>query len=152
MSDRLIVLSEEDTKPPKPWYKEGLRFKCTECGQCCTGAPGFVWVTDEEIEKIANFLKLSIQEFTKTFLRKVDGRVSLREMPKSFDCVFLRNKRCSIYPVRPTQCKTFPWWSTMLSSEEAWREAAGWCEGISEEAPVVPYETIAEGLQSNNKK
>lgn len=151
MSDRLTVLSEANTKPPEPWYKKGLRFKCTECGQCCTGAPGFVWVTEEEIERIANFLKISIKEFTKTYLRKVDGRVSLREMPKSFDCVFLHNKRCSIYPVRPTQCKTFPWWSTMLSSEEAWREAASWCEGINDEAPIVHYEAIAESLENKSK-
>ena len=33
----------------KPWYAEGLRFKCTECGQCCTGAPGYVWVNEEEV-------------------------------------------------------------------------------------------------------
>jgi Fe-S-cluster containining protein len=37
----------------KPWYKEGLRFKCTACGDCCTGAPGFVWVNKEEMEALA---------------------------------------------------------------------------------------------------
>ena len=27
------------------WYRDGLRFECTRCGACCTGAPGYVWVT-----------------------------------------------------------------------------------------------------------
>ena len=28
----------------EPWYRDGLRFACTRCGACCTGAPGYVWV------------------------------------------------------------------------------------------------------------
>jgi hypothetical protein len=36
-----------------PWYKDGLRFTCTGCGDCCTGAPGYVWVNKEEIEALA---------------------------------------------------------------------------------------------------
>ena len=36
-----------------PWYSEGLTFTCSQCGDCCTGAPGAVWVTDEELVAIA---------------------------------------------------------------------------------------------------
>ena len=35
--------------PKFPWYAAGLRFFCTQCGDCCSGAPGFVWVNEEEI-------------------------------------------------------------------------------------------------------
>ena len=38
------------------WYRGGLRFSCTQCGKCCSGAPGYVWVTKDEIEQIAAFL------------------------------------------------------------------------------------------------
>ena len=42
----------------EPWFKDGLRFKCTQCGDCCTGAPGYVWVNQEEIEALAREVKL----------------------------------------------------------------------------------------------
>ena len=37
----------------KPWYADGLQFECTQCGDCCTGAPGYVWVNKSEIEALA---------------------------------------------------------------------------------------------------
>ena len=68
-----------------PWYSKGLRFECTGCGQCCTGAPGYVWVNDQEIEEIALFLNLSKEEFSRLYLRRVNGELSLLELPKTYD-------------------------------------------------------------------
>ena len=132
-------------KDEKPWYSEGLRFKCTECGECCTGGPGYCWVTDEEISAIADYLKMDLKKFQRRYLRYVTGRYSLVET-KNYDCIFLKDKKCTIYPVRPTQCRTFPWWAQNLSSPEAWEEAAKRCEGISKEAPIVPLKTIESQL------
>jgi Fe-S-cluster containining protein len=128
--------------PPSPWYAEGLHFECTGCGQCCTGSPGYIWVSEEEIEQIAAFLNLTIDDFARLYLRRVKGRFSLLEMPKSYDCIFLKDKKCTIYSVRPTQCRTFPWWPQLLESPEEWRKAARGCEGICPEAPLVPLKTI----------
>lgn len=124
------------------WYKDGLKFSCTECGKCCGGRPGYVWMTLEEIERIANYLNESIEVFTKKYLRKVHGRWSLLEYSKSYNCIFLKDNRCSVYPVRPVQCRTFPWWPENLSSREAWEEAALECEGIRDDAPIVPFDEI----------
>ena len=41
----------------EPWYEDGLRFRCTRCGACCTGSPGFVWVNAEELADIAEYKK-----------------------------------------------------------------------------------------------
>ena len=41
--------------PDSPWYRDGLAFSCTRCGACCTGGPGYVWVSPEEIEELARF-------------------------------------------------------------------------------------------------
>lgn len=128
----------------EPWYANGLRFECTGCGQCCTGAPGYIWVDEQEIQQIAAFLKLSLEEFSRRYLRRVKGRLSLLELPKTYDCIFLKDKKCQIYPVRPTQCRTFPWWPQNLKSEKEWKEAARYCEGICPDAPVVPLETIEQ--------
>lgn len=144
-SNRLQVLPPEEEQSSSPWYAQGLRFKCTECGKCCTGGPGYAWVNDQEIQKMADYLKISLKDFGRKYLRFVNGRYALIEK-RNYDCIFLKDKRCTIYPVRPQQCRTFPWWAQNLSSPEAWREAAQDCEGISEEAPVVPYETIYSQL------
>lgn len=138
-----------------PWYSEGLRFKCTGCGQCCSGGPGYTWVSDEEIERIANHLNLSIEEFGGRYLRYIDGRYALLEKYQKqsdvYDCIFLKDKKCTIYEVRPTQCKTFPWWQQNLDTLEDWQEAASYCEGISLESPLVSFETIQEQLQENGE-
>lgn len=133
-------------KEPSPWYANGLQFSCTGCGQCCTGAPGYIWVNLNEIEAIAAHLELSVKEFSARFLRRINGRLSLLEMPKTYDCIFLKDKKCQIYSVRPTQCRTFPWWPQLLKSEEDWKEAAKFCEGIQPQAPIIPLETIEEQL------
>jgi len=138
MSDKLKVV--------QPWYADGLRFECTQCGQCCTGAPGYTWVSKEEIATIAEHLGMNVETFSNAYIRRVDTRFSLLEHPKSYDCVFLKDNKCSIYSVRPKQCQTFPWWPNNLNSKESWLEAAKWCEGINPEAPTVPRETIENQL------
>ncbi len=130
-----------------PWYKEGLKFKCTGCGQCCTGAPGYVWVTEVEMAAMAQFLQISLQQFKRTYTRQRDNRYALIEKKsENHNCVFLEEKRCQIYPVRPSQCRTFPWWKENLVSQESWALAAKSCEGINDEAPLVSYEEIKSTL------
>jgi Fe-S-cluster containining protein len=142
----LKVIQNSSPTNNLPWYKEGLPFECTGCGQCCTGSPGYIWVSEEEIQNIAEHLNLTVKEFSRLYLRWVKGRLSLLEMPKSYDCIFLKDKKCQIYLVRPTQCRTYPWWPQNLTSEKEWQEAASFCEGIRKSAPVVPFETIEEQL------
>ncbi len=127
----------------KAWYKDGLRFQCTGCGKCCTGSPGYVWVTVEEIEEIAQFLNISIDEFADRYLRQVNGDFALKEHVTTYACVFLDGTKCSIYPVRPEQCKTFPWWVQNLASKEDWEKAGRYCEGINHpDAPLISFQTI----------
>lgn len=135
-------------KPLDVWYKDGLRFKCTGCGECCTGAPGYVWLTDEDIDRLATHFKLTKEDFLKTHTRYVNGRYSLKESPPSYDCVFLQGKRCTIYDARPKQCRTFPFWPANLASKQAWNAAATYCEGINaEDAPLIPASLITKTLE-----
>lgn len=130
----------------KPWYHEGLQFECTGCGGCCTGAPGFIWVTEEEIETIADHLGLSTDQFSKKYVRVAEGKYSLKETQPNNDCVFLKDKKCSIYEVRPIQCRTFPFWTTLLKSKADWENAAKSCEGIilcpNSKVKKIPFEEI----------
>ena len=129
----------------KPWYREGLSFSCTRCGDCCTGVPGYVWVEPTEIEALAKHLGLSVDSFGERYLRKVGRRYSLIEKPGG-DCVFF-DKGCSVYPARPTQCRTFPFWRSNLKSERAWDEIADeWpCIGQGKLFPVEEIEVLKRG-------
>ncbi len=138
-------------KVVQPWYEQGLAFSCTGCGNCCTGGPGFIWISDQEIDRLAEFLKLSREEVLRRYCRRINGQISLKEKRPNargeYDCVFLKeipaeaspdgqsitySKRiCEIYLVRPLQCRTWPFWEGNLASPEAWAIAAKRCPGMN---------------------
>lgn len=115
-------------QPEKPWFSDGLSFQCTLCGNCCTGGPGYVWISDEEIDLLAAHLKLSREETLKKYCRKLHGKISLKESRDEngeYPCVFLTDlgngkRGCGIYPVRPLQCRTWPFWEGNLISKKSW--------------------------------
>ncbi len=112
----------------EPWFKDGLRFECNKCGDCCGGEPGVVWVKEEEIIAISDYLKMQVDEFGKKFVKKVAKRYSLLEL-RNGDCVMFENG-CKIYSVRPYQCKSFPFWLQNLETEDEWGALKEECPGI----------------------
>lgn len=115
----------------QPWYHAGLRFECTQCGDCCTGAPGYVWVTNDEIAAIAAVVMPEAPEkFEELYVRKVGVRKSLKEFPNG-DCVFFdtEKRNCSVYTARPKQCKTWPFWDSNLRTPETWKQTCEACPG-----------------------
>jgi uncharacterized protein len=127
-----------------PWYKDGLRFKCTQCGDCCTGAPGYVWVNQEEIAALAGDVGLDVVEFEKKYVRKVGVRKSLVEFSNG-DCVFFdgKTRKCTVYNARPRQCRTWPFWDTNVRTPAAWAHTCEVCPG-SGKGNLVPVEKILE--------
>lgn len=126
----------------QPWYKDGLRFSCTECGNCCTGAPGYVWVNKQEIETLAKRLGLDVDTFERKYVRQIGIRKSLIEY-KNGDCAFFdsETRRCTVYSDRPRQCRTWPFWESNIRTEEEWRETCSVCPG-SGQGTLVPLEQI----------
>ena len=131
----LKVLQEKSD----PWYRDGLSFSCTQCGNCCTGAPGYVWISSEEISRLAKHLKLSTDEVLEKYCRKHGQRISLQERRTAegnYDCIFLKEdsltkkRMCTVYPVRPLQCRTWPFWDGNLASQENWNRASKRCPGM----------------------
>ena len=112
------------------WYKNGLQFTCTQCGDCCTGDPGVVWVNDEELQEIADHLQKPIGEIRLFHTRPVGDRISLTEYQDG-DCTFFEagERKCTVYPVRPGQCRTWPFWKSNLESEQKWNEVCESCPG-----------------------
>ena len=141
--------------PDDPWYADGLKFTCSQCGNCCTGGPGYVWISKEEIVRLAEHLNITPEETVEKYCRKLGERISLKEKrgPGGYDCVFLteddaepappgrqlapgeplplKRRGCSVYPVRPLQCRTWPLWPENLESRKRWDEAAVRCHGMN---------------------
>lgn len=109
--------------------EDGLRFKCTGCGKCCTDEPGTIAVNDEEIDTIAKFLGIPRARFVKEYLYRVPKGYSIRER-SDYDCYFFSDGKCNIYSVRPTQCRTWPFWRSNVRSEADWQEVCEDCPGI----------------------
>lgn len=130
----------------KPWYHEGLRFGCAGCGRCCTGDPGYVWVTKAEIDEMAAATGAGVAEFESRFVRQVGIRKSLIERPNG-DCIFFdgTERRCRVYQARPRQCRTWPFWQSNLSSPGRWQETCEACPG-SGQGRLVPGEEIEERI------
>lgn len=144
---------EIDQRFSFPWYRKGLHFSCTQCGKCCTGAPGYVWVTEKEMEEMAQFLNIDVKKFKRLYVRRVGQQYALVEKKsQNHSCVFYKDSKCQVYAARPLQCRAYPFWQENLLSEKNWKEAAKECEGISVEAPVVPFEKIEEFLQEQRKQ
>lgn len=114
----------------KPWYKKGLKFHCTECGKCCSGKGGYVYITEQEAKVIAEHLKISEVDFYEKYVTKIENRLVLQDKKNSYDCIFLDGKKCSIYEIRPKQCQAFPWWESNLICKDTWENLKNSCEGI----------------------
>src|SRR5262245_23264002 len=112
-----------------PWYKDGLHFHCTRCGACCTGEPGFVWVHDEELAAIAACRGETVEEVMGLYTRWTRRGRTLREKGNG-DCVFYdQNKGCTVYPVRPRQCRTWPFWESNVATPKQWQHTCSICPG-----------------------
>lgn len=129
------------------WFAEkGLRFTCTRCGACCTGAAGFTWISEPELALLATYLDLDPDTCRRRYTRSVhfpDGRVvlSLNERGNG-DCVFFRaGTGCTVYDQRPRQCRTWPFWKRVVATPLAWSQAALDCPGM-DQGRVIPAEEI----------
>jgi Fe-S-cluster containining protein len=130
----------------EPWYRDGLRFRCTRCGSCCTGEPGNVWVTDEEIAAIAAFRGETVEQVRGWYTRTGRRGRSLREKDNG-DCVFFdREAGCTVYPARPAQCRTWPFWESNVASPDAWRQTCAVCPG-SGQGELISAEEITRRIK-----
>jgi len=133
-----------------PEYLRGVRFSCTECGACCTGEPGRVRVSREELKRIVAYRGESVDEALPEWAAANGDEVRIRERENG-DCVFFEGGRCSIHAVKPGQCRRYPFWFRNVRSEAAWVKTCAECPGIGEGPTVDPeaiLRTVREDLEA----
>ena len=99
-------------------------FKCRRCGNCCKWH-GYVRLKDYEIDKIAEFLKMEVEEFLDEYTVLTPDRraLSLTERENGECCFYdAENSLCIIQTVKPQQCIDFP----QLWNFDGWENE---CEG-----------------------
>ncbi len=110
-----------------------MRFHCTQCGCCCRYEEGFVFVSTTDVKRISQYLKIPRSETIHQFCRWVPfgtvDHLSLREQ-KNRDCVFWQDGGCGVYPARPLQCRTYPFWNHILREPGGWERESRACPGI----------------------
>ena len=80
----------------RPFWTDGIRFECQETGRCCTsrGEYGYIYVNDDDRQRLAAQLNLPVEEFTATYCRTTNGHAHLRN-PEA-DCEFLDGKALAV--------------------------------------------------------
>lgn len=99
-----------------------LRFRCTECGECCRGFR--VPVTDLDVRRLAaarpgsdlndwlDWLSPEAVDMSgepETFVELPHGRHLLVLRQADGACRWLEQRRCAVYDARPRSCRLFPW-------------------------------------------
>lgn len=129
----------------KPFFADGLRFRCERCSACCRFDPGFVFLSRADADALANCLRLDYSSFVTVYCRwiPVGGGLEYLALKEkaNFDCFLWEGEGCSVYHARPQQCRTFPFWESIVSSEESWQSAAADCPGIGH-GPLIASEEI----------
>lgn len=132
-------------------YKNGIRFECQGSGKCCVsrGSYGFVYLSDNDIQRFSKYFKLSLQKFKDKYCQMTDGFIHLTEKNKfEGKCIFLKNKKCSVYKSRPSQCRTWPFWNENMNAK-IWNEDISInCPGVGK-GNIIPSEAIKNLLKKD---
>lgn len=139
--------------PRKPFYAEGIKFECQGSGKCCTsrGGYGFVYLTDDDQKRFAKHFKLTRAQFIQKYCGKKNGHVHLIDPPEmKGDCMFLDDKKCTVYEARPEHCRTWPFWPENMNPRTWNNEIASFCPGVGK-GKVHTYEEIKAALDAQKE-
>jgi Fe-S-cluster containining protein len=93
-----------------------------------------VFLSEKDLNKLSSALKMDKNSVISAYCRWVTDRkgdkvLSLKEKSNK-DCI-LWDSGCTVYHERPVQCVTFPFWDSIVASEQCWEIAAQSCPGMN---------------------
>ena len=137
-------------------YKKGIRFECQGSGKCCVSrnSYGFVYLSNIDLIRFSKYFKISLKKFKEKYCQITDGFIHLAEKPKLYgNCIFLKDKKCSVYNSRPSQCRTWPFWNDNMKAKVWNNDIALNCPGIGK-GKIIKKKEIDKLLKEdfNNEK
>lgn len=106
-----------------------MRFRCVRgCTNCCT-RKGFVYLSGADVERAAAWLGMTREDFESRYVYRTRHLFRLRKPPGA-ECPFLDSNGCTIHPVKPTQCRLFPFWPELVENRGEWEALKSFCPGI----------------------
>ena len=127
-------------KTTEPFFViQPVRFECTGCGRCCHGDPAthYIELLAGDRQRISQYLGISEQTFSRQYTvtdQDVGEGIRINHQGR---CVFLNERgQCDIYPVRPLQCASYPFWPEIMHNRSSWKAEAPRCEGIGRGEPL----------------
>ncbi|NCG42122.1 MAG: hypothetical protein GWO84_01070 [Euryarchaeota archaeon] len=124
----------------KPWWMDGVPFKCqSNCGRCCDEPGGIVYLSEKDALRISEHHGMDVESWLERDCKQtIDGRYILQSRAEDEICINLdENKQCTIYKVRPQQCAAFPWWGENLATERSWNRVVEECPGLTAEDVIL---------------
>lgn len=122
------------------------RFGCTRCGNCCVQS-GWVFFSVHEMEAMAHHLGLKLGSFKRRYHIEwdIDERRWAIDATDGTGCPLLTpDRKCSVHPVKPRQCSSFPFWSELLDTPDNWEATKSYCPGL--DAPNGRLYSVEEML------
>jgi Fe-S-cluster containining protein len=126
-----------------------MRFQCQSgCTKCCE-QQGFVYLTEEDIVRLARYLKLPPSAFEERYVYRTKNLRRLR-VPRHAQCEFLKEGGCSVHAAKPTQCRAFPFWPELVGNKKNWKKTGEWCPGIGkgELVNITMARAVADEMKS----
>jgi hypothetical protein len=121
-----------------------MRFACQSgCTKCCARR-GWVYLTEADLLRTAEYLGMTPAAFEAAHVIRYRRVLRLRKSPRGKDnCRFLNADGCSIHAVKPTQCRTYPFWPSIVANPGRWRLEGIFCPGINK-GDLVQIKTARE--------
>ena len=113
-------------------------FECKMCGTCCRGEGG-ITVNNNEIRKIASFMNMKTESFTKAYTYEKNGHVSIRAGKDGYCAFFNKEAKCTIQSVKPEICRLWPFFPANIKDRQSWEIAKLACPGINPESSFEEF-------------
>ena len=135
-------------------FKKSIHFQCQGSSNCCVsrGSYGYVYLSKKDAKNLSLNFRMKVNDFLKKYCDKTNGFTHLKENKRNKQCQFLKDKRCSVYKARPTQCRTWPFWKENMNAKVWNNEISKFCPGIGKGKLISQVKIKKEIIKDHNNE